>query len=252
MPSYSKALMATHKLDMAMPYELSKWELIKKEDGSYDLVKAHVDKNGVAIFDAVQLPKIPGYKARIKPVSMNPNMMLFSVSFMAIPQFTPNVTQKVTPEPAKPAPIETQVPVENHDSLSNYTLTTNDHIPDTTMINTVVPEYLTWQIVNNNLNSNSINIPYNLTNTIYKLRLPRYNNYELHLVKRGTTQDSVSFVYVNKQTKLNYVFNLKIQDNKYYLTVDKIDRVNRKMLPIKTYNVISYQDLLDIFDKYFK
>lgn len=43
--------MATHKLDMAMPYELSQWELIKKEDGSYDLIKAHVDKNGIASFD---------------------------------------------------------------------------------------------------------------------------------------------------------------------------------------------------------
>ena len=168
------------------------------------------------------------------------------------PLETADVTQKVTPKPAKPTSIETQVPVETHDSLSNYTLTTNDPIPDTTMINTIVPEDLTWKIVNKNLNNNSINVPYYLTNTIYKVRLPRFSHYELHLVKRGTTQDSVSFVYINKQTQLNYVFNLKIQDNKYCLTVGKIDRVNRKILPIKTYNVISYQDLLDIFDKYFK
>ena len=203
-------------------------------------------------FASFVLPKIPGYTAHIKPVSINPNMRLFSVSFMAIPQVTPDVTQKVKPEPVKPAPIETQIPVETHDSLSNYTLTTNDPIPDTRVFNNIESNELTWQIVNKNLNSNSINIPYNLTNTIYKLRLPRFNNYELHLVKRGTTQDSVSFVYVNKQTQLNYVFNLKIQDNKYCLTIGKIDRVNRKILPIKTYNVISYQDLLDIFDKYFK
>ena len=203
-------------------------------------------------FASFVLPKIPGYTAHIKPVSINPNMRLFSVSFMAIPQVTPDVTQKVKPEPVKPAPIETQIPVETHDSLSNYTLTTNDPIPDTRVFNNIESNELTWQIVNKNLNSNSINIPYNLTNTIYKLRLPRFNNYELHLVKRGTTQDSVSFVYINKQTQLNYVFNLKIQDNKYCLTVGKIDRVNRKILPIKTYNVISYQDLLDIFDKYFK
>ena len=168
------------------------------------------------------------------------------------PLETADVTQKVKPEPTKPAPIETQIPVETHDSLSNYTLTTNDPIPDTRVFNNIESNELTWQIGNKNLNNNSINVPYYVTNTIYKLRLPRFSNYELHLVKRGTTQDSVSFVYVNKQTQLNYVFNLKIQDNKYYLTVVKIDRVNRKILPIKTYNVISYQDLLDIFDKYFK
>ena len=210
------------------------------------------DANGTNYkFASFVLPKIPGYKARIKPVSLNPNMMLFSVSFMAIPQFKPDVTQKVKPEPVKPTTVEVQVPVETH-NLDNYTLTTNDSNPDTRVFNNIESNDLTWQIGNKNLNNNSINVPYYLTNTIYKLRLPRFSNYELHLVKRGTTQDSVSFVYVNKQTQLNYVFNLKIQDNKYYLTVDKIDRVNRKILPIKTYNVISYQDLLDIFDKYFK
>ena len=203
-------------------------------------------------FASFVLPKVPGYKAYIKPVSINSNMRLFSVSFMAIPQFKPDVTQKVKPAPAKSTPVELQVPVETHDSLSNYTSTTNDPIPDTRVFNNIESNDLTWQIGNKNLNNNSINVPYYLTNTIYKLRLPRFSNYELHLVKRGTTQDSVSFVYINKQTQLNYVFNLKIQDNKYYLTVDKIDRVNRKILPIKTYNVISYQDLLDIFNKYFK
>ena len=168
------------------------------------------------------------------------------------PRETADVTQKVKPEPAKPAPIETQVPVGTHDSLSNYTLTTNNPILDTLVFNNIESNGLTWQIDNKNLNNNSINVPYHLTNAIYKLRLPRFSNYELRLVKRGTTQDSISFMYINKQTQLNYVFNLKIQDNKYYLTVGKIDRVNRKIIPIKTYNVISYQDLLDIFDKYFK
>ena len=233
-----------HHVDKTQPFEIGNWQ------PNYDkLVLAHKNADGTVSFDEVHLPKIPGYKARIKPVSINPNMMLFSVSFMALPQVTPDVTQKVTPKPAKPAPIEIQVPVETHDSLSNFTLTTIDPISDTFVFNSIESNELTWQIDNKNLNNN---VPYHLTNTIYKLRLPRFSNYELHLVKRGTTQDSVSFVYVNKQTQLNYVFNLKIQDNKYYLTVGKIDRVNCKILPIKTYNVISYQDLLDIFDKYFK
>ena len=82
--------------------------------------------------------------------------------------------------------------------------------------------------------------------------MPKFTNYSLHLVKRGTTRNSISFVYTNKTQKLDYVFNLKIQDNKYYLTVGKIDRVNRKIIPIKTYNVISYQDLLDNLLNYFK
>ena len=81
--------MATHKLDMAMPYKLSKWELIKKEDGSYDLVKAHVDKNGVASFDNVALPKVTGYKAVVTPAkqnAINPMAQMFMVSFVALPK----------------------------------------------------------------------------------------------------------------------------------------------------------------------
>ena len=87
--------MATHKLDMAMPYELSKWELIKKEDGSYDLVKAHVDKNGVASFDNVALPKVAGYKAVVTPAkqnAINPMAQMFMVSFVALPK-QPNTEQ---------------------------------------------------------------------------------------------------------------------------------------------------------------
>ena len=87
--------MATHKLDMAMPYELSKWELIKKEDGSYDLVKAHVDKNGVASFDNITLPKVAGYKAVVTPAkqnAINPMAQMFMVSFVAIPK-QPNTEQ---------------------------------------------------------------------------------------------------------------------------------------------------------------
>ena len=90
--------MATHKLDMAMPYELSKWELIKKEDGSYDLVKAHVDKNGVASFDNVALPKVAGYKAVVTPAKQNAtNLMaqMFMVSFVALPK-QPNTEQSST------------------------------------------------------------------------------------------------------------------------------------------------------------
>ena len=87
--------MATHKLDMAMPYELSKWELIKKEDGSYSLVKAHVDKNGVASFDNVALPKVAGYKAVVIPAkqnAINPMAQMFMVSFVALPK-QPNTEQ---------------------------------------------------------------------------------------------------------------------------------------------------------------
>ena len=87
-------LSATHKLDMAMPYELSQWELIKKEDGSYDLVKARVDKNGIASFGAVQLPKIPCYKAQISriPSSNSAQVALPSVNPGA--QNTPDDTKQ--------------------------------------------------------------------------------------------------------------------------------------------------------------
>ena len=137
--------------------------------------------------------------------------------------------------------IDKTVPIESQQE-------THTLIPDNMVFTNIAPDnQLTWKIVNN-----PNNVTYNLTNTIYKLRLPKFTNYSLHLVKRGTTQNSISFVYTNKTQKLDYVFNLKIQDNRYYLTVCKIDRVNRKIIPIKTYNVISYQDLLQIIAKYFK
>lgn len=91
--------MATHKLDMAMPYELSKWELIKKEDGSYDLVKAHVDKNGVASFDNITLPKVAGYKAVVTPAkqnAINPMAQMFMVSFVALPKHPSTSSSSVT------------------------------------------------------------------------------------------------------------------------------------------------------------
>lgn len=96
--------MATHKLDMSMPYELSKWELIKKEDGSYDLVKAHVDENGVASFDNVALPKVAGYKAVVTPAkqnAINPMAQMFMVSFVALPK-QPNTEQSSTSSSSVP------------------------------------------------------------------------------------------------------------------------------------------------------
>ena len=59
------------------------------------------------------------------------------------PLETTDVTQKVKPEPAKPAPIETQVPVETHDSLNKYTLTTNDPLPDTLVFNNIESDQAT-------------------------------------------------------------------------------------------------------------
>ena len=242
---------------------------VKASDWQLDTSKQNDDViiDGVICFKPVKIPHVNGYKAHLMKDPVNPTAFL--VSFMAVPEQLQNnqssnvklpqksvqseqkqseqkqseqkQSEQKQSEQKQPASLELQVPIEPQQEM--HTL-----IPDNTAFTNITPDnQLTWKIVNN-----PNNVTYNLTNTIYKLRLPKFTNYSLRLVKRGTTQNSISFVYTNKTQKLDYVFNLKIQDNKYYLTVGKIDRVNRKIIPIKTSNVISYQDLLQIIAKYFK
>ena len=232
---------------------------VKESDWYLDTSKKNDDViiDGVINFKPVKIPHVNGYKAHLIKDPVNPTVFL--VSFMAVPEQLQNnqsnnvqLPQKPVqleqkqpeqkqPEQKQPASLELQVPIEPQQE-------THTLIPDNTVFTNIAPDnQLTWKIVNN-----PNNVSYNLTNTIYKLRLPKFTNYSLHLVKRGTNQNSISFVYTNKTQKLDYIFNLKIQDNKYYLTVGKIDRANRKIIPIKTSNVINYQDLLQIVAKYFK
>ena len=277
--------MATHKLDMAMPYELSKWELSKKEDGSYDLVKAHVDKNGVASFDAVQLPKIPGYTAKISRIpSGNPAQpAMLLISFAALPSVNPS-TQNM-PDDTKQdqdAVIDTK---QNQDAITDTkqdqdavidTKQNQDVIIDTKHLNTSNMQIVsnqpvllenadnslqmldtddnlqalntntsTWQIKNSV--ADELIAPYVVFNSNYKLHLPRFNNYNLQIIKRISNKDNLSFVYLDQNKAFKYVFNIKIEDGKYLLSIFQIE--NKCLVPVQEISFNDYHQLIKLIVK---
>ena len=90
---------AHHHIDTTKLYTLSDtWK------PNYDkLVLAHKNSDGSVSFDAIQLPKVPGYKAHIVPNKINP--ALFMVSFMTVPtENKPSLPNEETPsKPSAPA-----------------------------------------------------------------------------------------------------------------------------------------------------
>ena len=225
--------MATHKLDMAMPYELSKPELIKKEDGSYDLVKAHVDKNGVASFDNVALPKVAGYKAVVTPAKQNnPKAQMFMVSFVALPKQPDTDTQDVV------------VPTDEDTGDTDLAAVFPAEV-DTAELNTAAPVDLAWHIVNPK--ATDVRVPYKVVNSRHELLLPRKGNYKLYLLKRGTSAHSLSFVYLGKHTK--YVFNITLADGRYCLAVGKIKQT-KVVVPVTKITSDDYAMILRVISYY--
>ena len=98
---------AHHHIDTTKPYKLSDtWQ------PNYDkLVLAHKNSDGSVSFDAIQLPKVPGYKAYIVPNKLNPAS--FTVSFMAVPtENKPSTPAEETPS----KPSASTAPTENKPS----------------------------------------------------------------------------------------------------------------------------------------
>ena len=240
--------MATHKLDMAMPYELSQWELSKKEDGSYDLVKAHVDKNGIASFDAVQLPKIPGYTAKISriPSGNSAQPAMFLVSFAALPSVNPGVQH--APDNTKQdqdAIINTK-----HLNTSNMQIVSNqpvlvENADDNLQTLNVDTNTSTWQIENSV--ADELITPYVVFNSNYKLHLPRFDNYKLQIINRTSNKNNLSFVYLNQNKAFKYVFNIKIEDGKYLLSISEIE--NKRFIPVKEISFNDYHQLIKLIVK---
>ena len=92
---------AHHHIDTTKPYKLSDtWQ------PNYDkLVLAHKNSDGSVSFDAIQLPKVPGYKAYIVPNKLNPAS--FTVSFMAVP------TENKPSTPAEETPSKPSAPTDH-------------------------------------------------------------------------------------------------------------------------------------------
>ena len=75
-----------------------------------------------------------------------------------------------------------------------------------------------WYIENKGNNAAS----YVVTNAAHTLSLPKFTGYTLRLVKRDAARDAISFVYINPNKTLKYIFNIKLANGKYILTISKV------------------------------
>ena len=120
-----------HHIDTTKPNKLSNtWQ------PNYDkLVLAHKNSDGSVSFDAIQLPKVPGYKAYIVPNKSNP--ALFTVSFIAVP------TENKPSTPVEETPSKPSAPTDNS---SNSAWTDLKH----KVVNTLNQSDSGWTMPENN------------------------------------------------------------------------------------------------------
>ena len=217
-----------HHIDTTKPNKLSDtWQ------PNYDkLVLAHKNSDGSVSFDAIQLPKVPGYKARIN----NPNMMLFSVSFMALPKPVTPVQNDAKPAktvtPAIPVAIDVAKPIKTEPKVAT-TLKVIDLSDDAV---STTPKEATWQVANN-LEHDT----YHVSNGKYTVELPHISNAQLHVIANDSTKDSVLFTYKGQNTK--YVFNIKFANGHYLLSTYEIK--SGKLVKLIDYNFIKSSKMID-------
>ena len=224
-----------HHIDTTKLYKLSDtWQ------PNYDkLVLAHKNSDGSVSFDAIQLPKVPGYKARIN----NPNMMLFSVSFMALPKPVAPVQNDAKPAktvtPATPVAIEVAKPIKTEPKVAT-TLKVIDLSDDAV---STTPKETTWQVANNLEHD-----IYRVSNGQYTVELPHISNAQLHVIANDSTKDSVLFTYKGQNTK--YVFNIKFVNGHYLLTTYEIK--SDKLVKLTDYNFIKSSKMIDVIVDWLK
>ena len=217
-----------HHIDTTEPNKLSDtWQ------PNYDkLVLAHKNSDGSVSFDAIQLPKVPGYKARIN----NPNVMLFSVSFMALPKPVTPVQNDAKPAktvtPAIPVAIEVAKPMKTEPKVA----TTPKVINLSNDVIAIAPKETTWQVANN-LEHDT----YRVSNGQYAVELPHISNAQLHVIANDSTKDSVLFTY--KGQNIKYVFNIKFVNGHYLLTTYEIK--SDKLIKLIDYNFVKSSKMID-------
>lgn len=120
-----------HHIDTTKPYKLSDtWQ------PNYDkLVLAHKNSDGSVSFDAIQLPKVPGYKAHLVRNKINPAMLM--VSFIAVP------TENKPSTPVEETPSKPSAPTDNS---SNSAWTDLKH----KVVNTLNQSDSGWTMPENN------------------------------------------------------------------------------------------------------
>ena len=103
----------------------------------------------------------------------------------------------------------------------------------------------TWQIENSV--ADELIAPYVVFNSSHDLHLPRFNNYNLQIIKRTSNKDNLSFVYLNQNKTFKYVFNIKVEDGKYLLSISQIE--NKRLIPVQQISFTDYQQLIKLIVK---
>lgn len=223
-----------HHIDTTKRYKLSDtWQ------PNYNkLILAHKNSDGSVSFDAIQLPKVPGYKAVAKTVAnpFNPARALFAVSFMALPKPVTPVQNDAKPAktvtPVTPAVIEVAKPIKTEPKVTT-TLKVIDLSDDAV---STTPKETTWQVANNLEHD-----IYHVSNGKYTVELPHISNAQLHVIANDSTKDSVLFTYKGQNTK--YVFNIKFANGHYLLSTYEIK--SGKLVKLIDYNFIKSSKMID-------
>ena len=208
-------------------------------------------------FAAIPIPKIPGYKAKISliPSGNSVQPAMFLVSFVALPNV--NLGTQNAPDDTKQdqdAVINTKhLNTANMQVVSNQPVLLENADNSVQMLNTANnlqtlntdTNTSTWQIENSV--ADELIAPYVVFNSNYKLDLPRFNNYNLQIIKRTSNKDNLSFVYLNQNKTFKYVFNIKIEDGKYLLSISQIE--NKRFIPVQQISFNDYHQLIKLIVK---
>ena len=199
-------------------------------------------------FAAIPIPKIPGYKAKILHIPSDnpaqPAMLL--ISFAALPSVNPG---------AQNAPDDTKqdqsaITDTKHLNTSNMQIVSNQPILVENVDNNLQTldtdtNASTWQVEDSV--ADELITPYVVFNSNHKLHLPRFDNYNLQIIKRTSNKDDLSFVYLDQNKAFKYVFNIKIKDGKYLLSINEIE--NKRLIPVQQISFTDYYQLIKLIVK---
>ena len=106
---------------------------------------------------------------------------------------------------------------------------------------------ISWKLQDSVLSSST---PlYTLSNSSNSIMLPHLTGYKFKLIKRGTGENSVSFVY-SKDKNYKYVFNIAFKDNVMYFTVLTPNKAHNKLTVKQVYKVHNQKELANILSLY--
>ena len=227
-------------------------------DGVKQLEHSYVLQNGTYNYANVKLPKIPGYKAKISliPSGNSVQPAMFLVSFVALPnvnqgtQNAPDDTKQDQDAVINTKQDQDAVINTKHLNTSNMQIVSNqpallENADNNLQTLNADTNTSTWQIENNV--ADELITPYVVFNSSHELHLPRFDNYNLQIIKRTSNKDDLSFVYLDQNKTFKYVFNIKIEDGKYLLSISQIE--NKRLIPVQEISFNDYHQLIKLIVK---